>query len=212
MATEWFRRSSWTPADQAEFNAKLVRARPHKRSQYLRIQALHLAEAGCNHEALTLLDRVIAEYPDPLQLTQAHQQRGDCLLALGSPDAALDAYWAAIEVQRAFPNVRTSAPLDYAFTVARLERRELFGRALSVLDELAGEDGGIVFQIEQFLESTARALIADAQAQPEASGWAKRALEAAAATHSGIARHPSVGLVAHVASPVLERLHRVAAS
>lgn len=212
MATEWFRRSSWGPADQADFNTKLGRARPDRRSQYLRIQAVHLAEAGRDRDALPLLDRLIAEYPDQMQLAQAHKQRGDCLLRLGSPDAALDAYWAAIEAQRALPNVRTSAPLHYGFTVARLERRELFERALSVLDEFAVKDGSIGFPKEQFLQSTARALIADARSQPEASGLATRALQAAAATHSGIARHPTVGLVDHIAGPVLDRLRRVAAS
>lgn len=212
MTTEWFRRSSWGPADQADFNTKLGRARPDRRSQYLRIQAVHLAEAGRDRDALPLLDRLIAEYPDQMQLAQVHKQRGDCLLRLGSPDAALDAYWAAIEAQRAFPNVRTSAPLHYGFTVARLERRELFERALSVLDEFAVKDGSIVFPKEQFLQSTARALIADARSQPEASDLATRALQAAAATHSGIVRHPTVGLVDHIAGPVLDRLRRVAAS
>src|SRR5262245_1457138 len=115
MATEWFRRSTWTRADQDDFNARLRRSRPHSRSQYLRIQAVHLAEAGRCTDALSLLETLIADYPDQLQLASAHRQRGECLMELGNANAALEAYQDAIRAQRAFPNVRTPAPLDFGF-------------------------------------------------------------------------------------------------
>lgn len=38
--TDWFRRKTWTPADEQEFFAKLIRARKHNHPQFLRIQAL----------------------------------------------------------------------------------------------------------------------------------------------------------------------------
>jgi tetratricopeptide (TPR) repeat protein len=212
MATDWFRRSTWTPGDQADFNSHLGRSRPHNRSQYLRIQAHHLAEAGRDVDALALLDRLIAEYPDRLQLAEAHKQRGDCLSRLGCADEALGAYGLAIDAQRAVPNVRTAAPLDYAFTVARLARRELYDQALTVLEEFAADAGSVVLPYEQFYRSAARALIWHARTHPGASGMAKRALEAASATYSGFARHPKFGLVGRVDDQVLERLRRVAAS
>jgi hypothetical protein len=45
--TEWFRRTTWTPEDEASFRARLKRSRGsfHK-AQYLRIQAEHLQEVG----------------------------------------------------------------------------------------------------------------------------------------------------------------------
>jgi len=211
MSTEWFRRSTWTRADQDEFTARLRRSRPHSRSQYIRIQAAHLAEARLYPDALTLLDRVIAEYPDQLQLAQAHKQRGECLLALGDLNSALEAFRTAIEAQRAFPNVQTTAPLHFGFTVARFQRRDLYGEALSVLDEFAPAASSAAFPYQEFLNTAARALMAHDRSDPEARDMAERALRAVSARHSGFPRHPTVGLVGHVDRQTLDRL-RAAAS
>jgi tetratricopeptide (TPR) repeat protein len=188
----------------------LRRSRPHNRSQYLRIQAHHLAQVGQFADAITLLDRLIADYPDRLQLAPAHQQRGTCLMGLGFADSALDAYRDAIDAQRAFPNMRTTAPLDFGFAVARLEREDLYDEALSVVNAYATEPGSMVFPYEEFLASTTLALIAHARSQSNARSMAQRALKAAAATHSGFPRHPSFGLVGSIDSEILDRLHRVA--
>ena len=81
MANEWFRRTAWTKNDQAEFEARLARARKQNRAQYLRIQASHLMEAAnpkLTSAALELLNRMLAEYPSDIQVAQAHVQRAEC--------------------------------------------------------------------------------------------------------------------------------------
>jgi hypothetical protein len=133
-------------------------------------------------------------------------------MRLGFADAALDAYRHAIEAQRVFPNVGTRAPLDFGFAVARLQRRDLYDEALSVLDEFATKPYSIMFPYDKFLASTALALIGHERGSPNARTLAQHALRAATATHSGLPRHPSLGLVGNVDEDILDRLHRVAAA
>lgn len=89
--TDWFRRSSWTARDREEFDARLQRSRgPANKAQYLRIQALHLAEAGLHTAAIDLLDKLLREFPCRTELASAHQQRAESLAKLRQPDAAFD--------------------------------------------------------------------------------------------------------------------------
>lgn len=105
--TEWFRRTTWTPEDQADFAAHLARSRTsfHK-AQYLRIQASHLREVGRPAfavAALQLLDQLLAEYPEPSELSMTHLQRAECLLDLGRSEEALGAFRRALSTQRQHP-------------------------------------------------------------------------------------------------------------
>ena len=69
--TDWFRRTAWSDADREDFNARLKRSRGEgNKAQYLRIQAVYLAEAGHHHNAIELLDRLFAEFPQKGQLAQ----------------------------------------------------------------------------------------------------------------------------------------------
>ena len=62
VAGEWFRSPAWDDAACAGFEARLARARPHNRQQYLRVKAVSLRAAGNNHGARELLERA-ADYP-----------------------------------------------------------------------------------------------------------------------------------------------------
>lgn len=57
MADEWFRRPAWDEAARADFEARLARAKPHNRQQYLRIKGLALRSAGHTAAARELLER-----------------------------------------------------------------------------------------------------------------------------------------------------------
>jgi hypothetical protein len=61
MATDWFRKTSWSETDQADFFARLKRSRgASNKAQYLRIQASHLegvGSPGLLRASLTLLDK-----------------------------------------------------------------------------------------------------------------------------------------------------------
>lgn len=64
MADDWFRSSAWDEAARADFEARLARARPHNRQQYLRIKGVSLRHADKADAAVELLQRA-ADYPEP---------------------------------------------------------------------------------------------------------------------------------------------------
>jgi tetratricopeptide (TPR) repeat protein len=101
-----------------EFDARLARSRgADRKAQYLRIQATHLFEAGQPHltrAALALVDRLIAEFPDPFQLAPALALRAEALVDLGRTDEALQTYERALNARRAFPQVGDDGYLGYA--------------------------------------------------------------------------------------------------
>src|SRR6266567_2107581 len=99
MAVEpWFRRSTWSLSDKTDFFARLARSRSAaNRAQYLRIQAWHLQQVGTEpmyEAALDLLNMLIADYPEPTQLSEAHGQRAACLGGMGRTEDALLEYQA----------------------------------------------------------------------------------------------------------------------
>ena len=105
---EWYQRSTWTPEDQADFQARLKRSRgSSNKAQYLRLQALALQDAGTEvllEAAVGLLDQLLRDYPDSSLVTSTYRQRAECLADLGRYDEALANYQAALEAQRQAPN------------------------------------------------------------------------------------------------------------
>jgi len=59
VADDWFRSAEWSEAAREGFEARLRRARPYNRAQYLRIKGLALAEAGEVDAARDLWLRVL---------------------------------------------------------------------------------------------------------------------------------------------------------
>jgi len=117
---EWFRKVSWSPEDEADFLAHLQRARPTSRSQYLRIQAGHLAASASPAllaVALALLDRFMHSYPDDTFIAMAHDQRARCLSQLQRPEEAVAAFRAALGAIRHRPNVRPNTPTNFGLFV-----------------------------------------------------------------------------------------------
>ena len=211
MATEWYRRTSWGAAEEADFDRRLARSRAHNRSQYLRIQATHLVEARppLYDAALGLLSRLVDEYLDRTQLAQAHLQRAECLIALGREHEAIGAFRAALEAEREFPNSRTVAYLRFAYFIATTGRTDCFDEVLGVLKEFGS---GEVFPYERFLHNAALALIADGWGEGVAAREpARRALQAAEQSRSGFRYHPTFGLVEGADAGVVRRLRVLAA-
>src|SRR5437660_2551800 len=133
---DWYRRSTWTERDRDEFNARLKRSRgAANKAQYLRIQALYLAEAGCHEGAIELLDQMFAEFAERIQLAQAHAQKADSLAKLGQTETAIREYRAALQAERDFPNVRTQAWLDFGWFVVEKQLTALYSEVLQVLEE-----------------------------------------------------------------------------
>ena len=78
MADDWFRTPDWSPDAQTDFEARLSRARPFNRAQYLRIKGLALAEGGEKRGARQLWERVLDNTEE-----SATTQRASALEHLG---------------------------------------------------------------------------------------------------------------------------------
>jgi tetratricopeptide (TPR) repeat protein len=210
---DWYRKNSWTFEDRVDFEAHLKRSRSsfHK-AQYLRIQALQLQDLGTEpmlHAALELLDRLLADYPDPSQLTAALTQRGECLSDLGRYEDALISFRRAFEAQRQFPNIRVNTYLRFGELVVALKRRDLYSEALSLLKEFGGDE---VFPVEKYEAAAIQALISEEAGDvPAARLFARAALSAMAQQEPPFPRHKNIGLVRFVDPTVLDRLRALAA-
>jgi tetratricopeptide (TPR) repeat protein len=210
--TEWFRRTSWTPEDQREFEARLKRSRSaFHRAQYLRIQAWHLHEVGDRalaEAALCLLDQVITTYPEPSQLSTALMQRAECLVDLGLPEEALDTYVAALEARRREPRWGNLAHLGFAELVVALKRRDLYPVAVAALDEFQEPP---IIPVTEYRDAAVRALVADDLGDTElACACARRALHAAAKTEAPLRYHRKLGLVHSVDPSTHQRVEALA--
>ena len=209
---EWFRRSTWTPRDREEFNARLARSRgTERKAQYLRLQAHHLHATGDARllpAALELLDRLIGEFPERFELALAHSLRAEVLVDLGHPDAALASYEASLAARRAFPQVSDDAYLGYVELILALKRVQLYAVAQKVLDEFPVGP----FPIQVFRDAASRALLASSLGDTSgARHWARVALGAADRSESPFRYHRRLGLVTGADPLALQRLKELAA-
>lgn len=208
---DWYRSKTWSDEDKEAFFARLKRSRkPFHKAQYIRIQALQLEEAGLVHEAISLLEMLVAEWPVRSQLATAHHQRGRCLAALGRHDEALQAYREAFAAQRAAPGFKTFAHLDFGELIVSLQRHDLFDDVLDRFAEFAGYERLPVLAYRLF---TSLALIHESRRDlASAKRYACEALEAAAKTESPFRYHRKLGLVGEQSSDIEGRLRRLASS
>jgi tetratricopeptide (TPR) repeat protein len=211
--TEWFRRTTWSDSDRQDFNARLKRSGgAGNKSQYLRLQALHLGQAGHHAGAIELLDRLFAEFPDKIQLAQAHSQKAESLAKIGQTDAAIEEYRASLQAERDFPNVRTNAWLDFGWFVMEMQLTTLYDEVAKVLEEFRDERG-LTFPAIEYRYATIQALLADARGEKlRAREFAQQALAQAAIDHTGLRYHPTVGLVSSERATFANRLKTLAGS
>lgn len=204
---DWFQHSTWSPAEQQDFLARLKRSRTAaNKAQYVRIQASCLAEAGLHREAVELLDLLFREFPERFELAQSHLQKALCLIELNEPEHAITEFRASFQSQREYPNVGTTCWLRFSWFIVRQQLADLYDEALAVLEEFRS-DTRLAFPIDRYLFAAVRALIAHARNDPEsAREFAKVAIQCATTQHSGFRYHPDVGLVDKLDAEVQNRL------
>lgn len=167
---------------------------------------MHLLDAKKFSPALELLDFLLRELPEPLEIAIAHFARARCLVGLSRVDDALAEYRLSLHAERRFPEVGTSAWLELPWLIMSLKMSEFYSEALSILDEFHS-DVELGIPILRFRYSAVRAIISAEQGNaPTATKFAQIALEAAACTHSGDARHPKLGLVEKIEPKLRKRL------
>ncbi len=80
---DWYRTPDWGRDDQADFEARLRRARASSRPQYLRIKGLALEDAGKDDAAEQLWLRTLAEYPEDFEVVSVREHLGDMAVRQG---------------------------------------------------------------------------------------------------------------------------------
>jgi len=193
MATDWFRKKTWSTEDKSDFEAHLARARASKRPQYFYLQAGELLAArgpDTIHIALALAPRSSFEFPPHVHTSAAHDLRGQCFEVLGDKSAALRAYREAVEAERAHKCILTDAYLHFAWLIAVGGIHEFDTEALALLDEFADR---AAFPVQRFRHHAARSLMAAyAGSLTTAAADARLALGAASNAHSGFAHHAAL--------------------
>ncbi len=147
-------------------------------------------------------------FDDRIDRAPAYVDKATAHLALGQTDQAIAAYEAALAVEASFPQVRTSAGSDLAMLIAVNRLADRYDQALEVS---VWPPGQLELPALRFAYHAPRALIfADRGLKEDARQEAEAALAAADRQHSGLSRHPTVGLVANDERALKERLMQIA--
>ncbi len=196
---EWFRKKSWSSADQSDFISHLERScSEFHKAQYLRIQAFELQETGKRNlirVSLDLLEILLRKYPSKYELASAHCKIGNGLEKLGDFHRALAAYQKAIAIEKVETCTISTAVFDYSWLIARLGFKKYYKEVLKLLNDRERE-GFMKFPSVIYLTNAPKALIFHAmKSTKKAATHAKIAIEAAHMEHSGFSYHPQMGLV-----------------
>jgi len=197
MANEWYRTPDWDAAAQADFEARLARARPWGRVQYLNIKAGQLAEAGLLDEAVVLQERSIADPGAvPFHSNGVRESMAQIRIAQGRTDDAILLLRYILE-NPATGN-GTSGATDISLLELLVERRDRSSRDLAkklIEHRLGMPDDGLPVNVHSFRFAVCMVrharVLRDRQMRRE---WAARALQAADAPPV-LPRKPFFGVV-----------------
>jgi tetratricopeptide (TPR) repeat protein len=209
---DWFRSTTWTPEVQTQFFTRLKRSKSnYHRAQYIRIQAHTLQyDASPPHyeDALELLDYLINKNPEPSELAMAYLQRAQCLENTGHIDDATQAFLSSLSAEKAYPNVKTNAPIEFAMFVLHHNLKQHYDTTLSSLEGIEVQN---LFPISQYQFNLAHAILLAEKGKADiARLYAQKALAAAQQTYSGFRFHPTLGLVEKIDSQLHSRLQEIA--
>lgn len=193
----WYRKRTWSKADEAAFYGKLGRARKWSRAQYLKIQGIELLEAYddsllCAAEGLLL--QVLNDYPDNLfERAATLHVLADLELRRNDQVRALDYLERTLDTERLFPQVKTQAYLDYSELVVKRKLVERYEAVENLLKERATM---IMFPVEKYKAYSILSIICAFEGKEAlASQYATLAHQNATAETSGFRYHRSLGLV-----------------
>jgi tetratricopeptide (TPR) repeat protein len=156
----WYRRTSWTAADEAQFEQRNRRSRgPDRKAQYMRIQADTLrqtAKPELVQVALKMLERSFREFPDAMDCAAAFECAGRCCEQIGDFEQAIDFYRRALARERVFPGLITSACFRFGKLVVEHRREDLYEDVLAAIERF----GQLAFPWHVYMANAIRAIIA----------------------------------------------------
>jgi hypothetical protein len=200
MARDWFRKTTWSPQNEADFERPWKRCRTDwNRFQYLSIQAGHLIAANppLYADGLKLLERALTQFHQPVGIANALGLKARCVHALDAFDAAVPIYRQALEFEKSYPQARTRLWVEFPWEIVKARKHDLFEEALRWLDFPQATD--VVFPIDRFQKATALAMIAKYRGDlGSAKVQAEEAFRAAGMSHSPFPNHKKIGLVVHI--------------
>ncbi len=160
--TNWYRKKTWTTKDEEEFFAKLGRAREYNRVQYLRVQATELIETKDKYllsVAETLLNKILTDYPDDkTNKSQTYNSLGEIHKLREDFVTALMYFQKALEFENEFPNVITTAYLNFSETAIRLNKTNLYDDVEKLLTRKINKNQ-LAFPSEKYITYSAMAII-----------------------------------------------------
>jgi tetratricopeptide (TPR) repeat protein len=205
---DWFRQAALTQTAISAFELKLKRSRS-SRHEYMRIQAGALYSVGAYENAITMVDRIIAEDPNHFGLAWLYESKAQCYRKEGQIEEAVRFYRLSIERTRDRPSVVGQAQLDFPFWVASAQLTYLYEEALNTTNEFFQPHD--IFPIDTFKRFATLALIlADTGHDEDARPPAITALAAAARTTSNAANHRNLGIVDQKFDDIRKRLESIA--
>ena len=202
---DWYRNPRWNSQIEAEFQARLARARS-QRDQYLVIQAITI-EATHPRIALKLVNQYFETKESTFHDVRALNARANAYVALGDDARAVEAMKAVLEIESAHSNQKTHTFVDYPYLVATRGLRPEFMAALSVLDARYGD---AAFPASKFKWHASKSFIHLGMNEIDlAKKHARLALDVAQLKRSGFHWHQSLGLVGPEYRAAIDRLQKI---
>jgi len=206
---EWFRSPAWDEAARADFEARLGRARPYNRQQYLRIKGLSLRAAGNVGAARQLLERATEDPDAALFMTvAAWETLADMAAESGHRDNAEQLYRRILSEQPSLSG--TTGSVEISLAESLLDGRDPADRdeALSLLNSWIKRKQ-LKFDSALFRWHLALIRIAEATGDVETVRRAANTALTLADRGPQLPRHPDVGLV-QTDRATLKRLRQLA--
>jgi hypothetical protein len=198
---DWFRSSRWDADIAAAFEARLRRARPDSRQQYIRIQGIHLVgqdEPALREVGRSLLRRAAYDERTPYDFgqTAAMEQLADSLLREGRDDEAEPILRDVLTRMKTAGRSGTSIAPELTLAellLARGDEASLVeaAQALSEAEEHVQRAAFFRDNVLRFL--VCRARVSSARGDGMARVYAAEALSISRETSPSIPNHPDLG-------------------
>jgi hypothetical protein len=209
---DWYRQTAWTTEIADEFERRLARSRG-QRSEYLRVQALTLADQNSAELAsisINLAKRHLELSPAGISAAQMWATIAKACITLGQPDDVVAAYRQAIRLEANRPTVREYHYIDFAWYVASNSAVTLYSEVLAAVEKNR-EERDLIFPANQYRFFGALALIAaDSGDGDEANRMAKSAISAAESQQGPFWRQRFLGLLKCSSDPIRVKLENLA--
>ncbi len=197
--TDWFRSTDWGEAAERDFRQRLARARPYNQIQYRRIKAVTLLDTGDPAKATAgqrLLIEILESPEAPeFEKVMALSILGERALRERRLDEAEANLREALRIAGR-DGSGTSGLEEVWLAQVALARGDRAGlpEARALVERRAADPHPFLnARFETCLTAAKIAMALEDRA--EAATWAQAALRLADADHSGLANHPTLGLV-----------------